>query len=373
LTYKYRAIGNSIRVMNTVNNWKFRELTLKSWLNRRLRYAIKEAIGIVYQPGSGGLEAHPTKNLISCGTGILPVTGSGGLEAHPTKNLISCGTGILPVTDIGATSGLKLTKDTCRHQIPLNRAKNSTRVLYVSAIALKLAEYDIKEYQRVWQQTPQAIATRLVETLQPLCSGDFTIAVAPSGIIQFELTDLALAVWLQRLAQTALPLPESQILSPVVPVDRLFPIQYSHARCCSLLRMAHRDRIIAIVEFDRAPTPQIWSLSAPTPIPWLDEDGRLRLVHPAEYNLISQLLAVLDSLAPIIEQYNDEKPVNYLKLANSLSAAFQTFYSQCRIWGEVKIETPKLAQARLGLVLATQSLLRFILEDLLNAVAPLEL
>jgi DALR anticodon binding domain len=324
LTYKDSASGNSIRVMNTVNNWKFREqLTLKSWLNRRLRYAIEEAIAQASVPA-----------LLS-------------------------------------KSAVKL------DEIPLNRAKNSTRVLYVSAIALKLSvcdRYDVKEdIKEVWQQTPQTIATQLAETLQPLCSGDFTIAVAPSGIIQFELTDVALAVWLQRLAQTALPLPESQILSPVVPVDRLFPIQYSHARCCSLLRMAHRDRIIAIVEFYRATTPQIWSLSAPNPIPWLDEDGRLRLTHPAEYNLISQLLAVLDSLAPIIEQYNDEKPVNYLKLANNLSEAFQTFYSQCRIWGEVKIETPKLAQSRLGLVLATQSLLRFILEDLLNAVAPLEL
>lgn len=326
MTYKDSASGNSIRVMNTVNNWKFRELTLKSWLNRRLRYAIEEAIAQASMPDMLSKKAVKTD------------------------------------------------------EIPLNRAKNSTRVLYVSAIALKLAvcyrydvKEDIKEYQRVWQQTPQAIATQLAETLEPLCSGDFTIAVAPSGIIEFELTDVALAVWLQRLAQTALPLPESQILSPVVSVDRLFPIQYSHARCCSLLRMAHRDRIIAIVEFDRAPTPQIWSLSDPNPIPWLDENGRLRLVHPAEYNLISQLLAVLDSLAPIIEQYNDEKPINYFKLANNLSAAFQTFYSQCRIWGEVKIETPKLAQARLGLVLATQSLLRFILEDLLNAVAPLEL
>jgi Arginyl tRNA synthetase N terminal domain/DALR anticodon binding domain len=383
-------------------------------------------------------------------------------------------------------NSLKLTKDACRHQIPLNRAKNSTRVLYVSAIALKLAKF--------WQQPPQAIATQLAENLKALCSGDFAIEVAPSGIIQFELTDVALAVWLQRLAQTPLPLPESRILSAVLATDRLFPIQYSHARCCSLLRMANRDRIIAIVEFDRAracfqtfqsdsdppksplkrgtlsefspfkmgtlsefspfkmgtlsefspfkmgtlsefspfkmgtlselppfkmgtltqfspfkmgtltqfspfkmgtlsefsplfkggrggspdlktrtTTPQIWSLIAPNPIPWLDEDGRLRLVHPAEYNLISQLLAVLDSLAPVIEQYNDEKPVNHFKLANSLSEAFQTFYSLCRIWGEVKIETPKLAQARLGLVLATQSLLRFILEELLNVVAPLEL
>ena len=250
-------------------------------------------------------------------------------------------------------------------QIRLNRGKDSARVLYVSAIALKLA--------KTWQQTPQAIAAQLAETLEPLCCPNFAVKVAPAGIIELELTDAGLAFWLQRLAQTKLPIPESPILSPVVCADRLFPIQYSHARCCSLLRMAHRDRLISIAQPDVATAPQIWSLTAPNPIPWLDKGDRLRLLHPAERNLISQLITVLDSLAPIFGNCTQEKPVNYFKLANSLSQAFQTFYSQCRIWGEVKIETPKLAQARLGLILATQSLLRFILEELLNAVAPVEL
>jgi len=250
-------------------------------------------------------------------------------------------------------------------QIPLNRGKDSARVLYLSAIALKLA--------KTRQQTPQAIAAELVETLKPLCEPDFAVKVAAAGMIELELTDAGLALRLQRLAQIPLPVPESRILSPVACADRLFPIQYSHARCCSLLRMADRDRIIAIAQPDVATAPQIWSLIAPNPIPWIDEGDRLRLIHPAECNLISQLLTVLDNLSPIWEKENSEKPVNYFKLANSLSEAFQTFYSQCRIWGEVKTEQPKLAQARLGLVLATQSLLRFILEELLRAVAPIEL
>jgi len=298
-------------------------------------------------------------------------------DACSTKTEFCSGTGLLPVLENGAV-------------FPLNRSKDSARVLYVSAIALKLA--------KTWQQTPQAIAAQLIETLEPLCCPNFAVKVVPGGIIELELTDAGLGFWLQRLAQTKLPVPESPILSPVVCADRLFPIQYSHARCCSLLRMAHRDRLISIAQPDVATAPQIWSLTAPNPIPWLDKGDRLRLVHPAERNLISQLIAVLDNLAPILGNCTQEKPVptqnnivgtrhcrllyhsgatgidiNYLKIANSLSVAFQTFYSQCRIWGEVKIETPKLAQARLGLVLATQSLLRFILEELLSAVAPLEL
>lgn len=319
------------------NDWPFQKLTVKSLLLSRLQSAIDLSEGgRVYStcPQPDGRRANPPLQAIENGARY---------QIDRTN---------LPET------ALKL------DEIPLNRSKDSLGVVYISAIGLKLA--------KIWQQTPQVIATKLLETLQRLCNGDFTIAVAPSGIIQFELTDTALALWLQHLAQTALPVPQSRILSPVVSVDRLFPIQYSHARCCSLLRMANRDRILAIGNPNTATAPQIWSLTTPNPIPWLDEE-KLRLVHPAEYNLISQLLTVLDNLAPVLEQYNPRKPINYLKLADSLSEAFQTFYSQCRIWGEVKIENPKLAQARLGLILATQSLLRFILEELLNAVAPLEL
>ncbi|MEG3880115.1 DALR anticodon-binding domain-containing protein [Microcoleus sp. herbarium7] len=273
-------------------------------------------------------------------------------DACEAKAEFSSGTGILPVLEKSAV-------------FQLNRAKDGARVLYVSAIALKLA--------KTWQQTPQDLAAQLAATLEPLCSPNFAVKAAPAGFIELELTDAGLGFWLQHLAQTKLPVPESRILSPVVSADRLFPIQYSHARCCSLLRMAHRERLISIAQPDVATAPQIWSLLVPNPIPWLDSGDRLRLVHPAERSLISQLITVLDNLAPAIANCSREKPVNYLKLADNLSAAFQTFYSQCRIWGEVKIETPKLAQARLGLVLATQSLLGFILVNLLNSVAPLEL
>ncbi|NJK77213.1 MAG: hypothetical protein HC942_28800 [Microcoleus sp. SU_5_6] len=249
--------------------------------------------------------------------------------------------------------------------IPLNRSKNCQQAIYVSAIALKLAP--------VWQQPPQAIALQVVENLKAPCSKDFIIEILPPGILQFELADAALAIWLQRLAQNPLPVPESQIIPPALPADELFPIQYSHARCCSLLRMAHREKLISIAHPDVSATPAIWQLAAPNPIPWLNSSGRLRLLHPAERGLISQQLTVVDSLVPIFGEKNGEKSVNYFKLANSLSAAFQTFYSQCRIWGEVKTETPKLAVARLGLVLATQSLLRFMLVNLLDTVAFLEL
>ncbi|MEG4347044.1 DALR anticodon-binding domain-containing protein [Microcoleus sp. A003_D6] len=345
--------------MDTANISQCPEVTVKCFLLSRFQRAIaqQEALGKIPLNLIGGTilknrqDACSTTSEFDGGVGILPAQ-----DACATTSEFDLGVGILPAHNQLIENGAIF---------PLNRSKDRARVLYVSAIALKLA--------KTWQQTPQTIAAQLAEILEPLCGQDFAVKVAPAGIIELELTDAGLAVWLQRLAQTNLPVPESRILSPVVCADRLFPIQYSHARCCSLLRMAHRDRLISIAQPDVATAPEIWSLIAPNPIPWVDEGDRLRLVHRAERNLISQLIAVLDSLYPIFEVKNREQPVNYFKLANSLSEAFQIFYSQCRIWGEVKIETPKLAQARLGLILATQSLLRFILENFLNAIAPLEL
>lgn len=262
--------------------------------------------------------------------------------------------------------------------IPLQKTRES-RSLYVSAIALKLAP--------VWQQPAMEIAAGIAThcqsvgggsgpsmSLSPQNLGDFTVEVVSPGMILFELTDAGVAAWLQRLAV------ENHLSERGIPVinqplslvsDRLFPIQYSHARCCSILSLAHRDRLITLAR------PPFWQLSTPNPLPWLNLGGQLRLRHPAESSLISQLLATLDAIAPSPSFQGScerpSKPINWLNLAHDLSQAFQEFYRQCRIWGEVKAQQPELAQARLGLVLATQPLLRSLLQDCLGVVAPLEL
>ena len=264
-------------------------------------------------------------------------------------------------------------------EIPLQRTKDVMRVQYISAIALKLAH--------ICQQPAIKVATQLAAKCQKesenrgfLSKEDFTVAVLPSGMILFELTDVSVAAWLQYLTDTPQTLEkgESEIKSFSLESDRIFPVQYSHARCCSLLRLADRDRIIELVERDRQTSVPYWQILNPNPIPWLNSNNCLRLVHPAELNLSSQLLITVDTLAALFnenfaERLSTYKSTNSIKLANTLSDAFQTFYSQCRIWGEVKTDTPKLAQARLGLIVATQTLLQFILQELLGVIAPLEL
>lgn len=294
--------------------------------------------------------------------------------------------------------------------IPLHRLSDDTCVIYRCAIALKLSP--------LWQLPASDIAHQLVAsfpTISQYTAGqiylDFNVEVVFPGWINFRLSEQSLATWLQHLIQLS-PLQSNQVDYSSLKVQarggvgnrtfskqerklahcssdgldiahqgqldkslkdvaNLFPVQYAHARCCSLLRLAHRQGLIQLRDLDfNTPSGQ---LVQPNPIPWLNDDQgahtgqiRLRLVHPAERRLIAQMLDVSDIIS-------DQGQLSCLKLASALSNAFESFYSSCRIWGEVKTQTPKLAQARLGLVAIIQRLLRSLLQEKLGVPAPVEL
>lgn len=262
-----------------------------------------------------------------------------------------------------------------RH-ISLHRAKDNRRVLYVWAIALQLSEAK--------NMPALEIATAIATLIRGVGSNpgaavscDFTVQVVPPGWIHLELTEPAIAAWLQRLAQGEKRSGGAggaggDSFSPLAPrpsATRMFAVQYAHARCCSLLQMADREGLITLTEPVLDTSAAVFHLVAPDPIPWLNSD-QIRLCHPAERAVIAQLLGLLDDLyCPCPSR----QPIDWEKAALNLSQAFQTFYSCCRIWGEVKIQTIHLAQARLGLVMATQPVLRLLLQERLGVCAPLEL
>lgn len=235
---------------------------------------------------------------------------------------------------------------------------------------------------------------------------DFSLEVLCPGWIHFQLSDRGLATWLQQLIQMppllsdlehdlsigfqkkgdageresktknedfkTIEIAHQKPLTQDPKIARqLFAVQYAHARCCSLLRLAQRQGLIELSDSDFKT--QSWHFVEPNPIPWLyDDQGmhseplRLRLGHAAERGLIEQILDGVDQISSLT-------PSSPIKLVTPLSHAFERFYSTCRIWGEVKTETPKLAQARLGLVGVTQKLLRSLLEEQLDVSAPREL
>jgi hypothetical protein len=319
--------------------------------------------------------------------------------------------------------------------IPVHRLSDDRGVIYRSAIALKLAPLwqlppldiarQLAECMAIsaqntanaetgnWAQ--QAITRQNFKAQSPILSQvclDFSVEVFSPGWIQFRLSDRGLAAWLQQLIQIPPFLPhgelgrisyedggagnegksqlsvtatwykhpysphpeipdQSQRTEPANQAHSLFRVQYAHARCCSLLRLAHRQSLINLSGLDSI-TPN-WAWVEPNPIPWLDGDPEMEyspihllLEHPAERGLIAHLLDGIEQLTP-------STPARPIELANALSHEFEKFYSACRIWGEVKTETPQLAQARLGLVAITQKLLRSLLQDQLHVTAPIEL
>lgn len=343
------------------------------------------------------MESKVTKNTSNCWSLSISLLGNSvGIKPVLQQQILAS------ITLFGSTlvtnefsDKFKITVET----IPVHRLSNHRGVIYRSAIALKLAP--------LWQLPPLDIAHQLAECMAireqntanaetdnweqqeitsqnfqaqyPIPSQvclDFSVEVFSPGWIQFRLSDRGLATWLQQLIEIPhSPRPEipdqNQRTEPVNQAHSLFRVQYAHARCCSLLRLAHRQSLINLSDLDSI-TPN-WEWLEPNPIPWLYgnpemecEPIRLRLEHPAELGLIA---LVLDGT----EQLTRLTPIRALELANALSHGFEKFYSACRIWGEVKTETPQLAQARLGLVAITQKLLRSLLKDQLNVIAPIEL
>ncbi|MDZ8262334.1 DALR anticodon-binding domain-containing protein [Nostoc sp. ChiQUE01b] len=228
------------------------------------------------------------------------------------------------------------------------------------------------------------LANAIASDISGICGDVFSIQIVPPGLIHFELTDSTLATWLQSLVVGSGEWgvgsggagedegdegDEGDEANNQCPMPNLFAVQYAHARCCSLVLLAHREGLIKLREPVPNTSPAFWDVIFPNPLPWLNCDGILQLNHPDERRLIGELIQVVDN----IECPDVSSSVKWEKVALNLSQAFEKFWSNCRIWGEVKITSPEVVQARLGLLMATQSVLKFVLEENLAVFAPLEL
>lgn len=264
-----------------------------------------------------------------------------------------------------------------QHQhISLYQAKSSSQFLYISPIAFHLSK--VKKIPAL--ELANAIALLLDSQVEYYCRQstspnllqNCTLEVVPPGWIHIEITQPGLAAWLQHLViyppqlQNCREKEYCQLTQ--TDTDWMFAAQYAHARCCSLLQMAHREKLITLKELPETSS-AVFLPVTPSPIPWLNGQ-KLRYFHPTERTLIFQLLATLDDF------YCSGTSLQlkiWEKAALNLSQIFQTFYSCCQIWGEVKMQTLELSQARLGLVMATQISLRLLLQDKLGVTAPVEI
>jgi arginyl-tRNA synthetase len=270
--------------------------------------------------------------------------------------------------------------------IPLQTKAKAPVGTFVSSVALQLAgKRSAMDVARlILSAVPATQGLKLWVEAPGWIYGQFcgeTRAASTDSSLEADRS-ATLTAWLQQLTQQNLQLPDP-VLEQILPDkslsdSHLFPVQYAHARCCSLLHLAQRERLI-----DLQPHAQELNTIL-TLIPWCTEQKQLRLQHPAEQALIRQLLEFPGALQTPKLAWRSERsfgvPLPWplerrqlIRYTQSWEKDFMQFYRDCRIFGEVSQQNLSLSQARLGLVSATQRVLAFLLQDLLHLIAPEEL
>lgn len=267
--------------------------------------------------------------------------------------------------------------------IALKRVQHDQKLIYSSAIALKLA---------VWADQPaHEIAHCLGQTLQnqiaprihglklldlPLPQASVVLAgvsiqTTDTGLLQLIVQDQAIAAWLNGLLQTPLALPAAsptptQLLA--LSEEQQFQIQHAHARCCSLLKLAEQQGLIHLIQHFSAVDPFPWSIALPKSFPWLTSNGDLVLPHPADRQLIQALVTAIDDIAT---------PTSTSKRDGRQALAFcQAFQAMHRVHPLLADKTPAplpAIVAYLGLVRIAQQVLFYYLNNQLNLPAPTQL
>lgn len=219
-------------------------------------------------------------------------------------------------------------------------------VAYRSAIALPLAAR--------LGVSPLSVARAVVAHLpEALRAAEFVVDVLPSGWIEFYPSDRAIALWLQHLLSS--PWSHEGVGDGGIRrygETEIFCAQYTYARCCSLLRLGHREKSIELDGSEEKVPP--WQWIEPHPVPWLtpssenaSEAATLCLKQPAEQRLIFQVSSAVDALS-------GEPRGEGFKIILRTSEAFLEFDRTCRMGGNVKVDLPELARSRLGLVAVIQ-------------------
>jgi arginyl-tRNA synthetase len=129
--------------------------------------------------------------------------------------------------------------------------------------------------------------------------------------------------------------------------NRVFYVQYGHARICSLIEKASESGFVD-----------------PEDIPDDATEIVTLLTHPAELTLIRRMLEMEEQIELAVERLS---PHNLTYYAEDLTKAFSAFYENCQVLHSDV--SPQLARARLLLCLAARTALSRVL-DLMGMTAP---
>lgn len=234
----------------------------------------------------------------------------------------------------------------------------------------------------------QTLGTVMIQSLRQTQDATFgpEFWMHPKGWLYASFGAEDLAKWLQTLigatpelwVPTLLEAGSQKIESGISDEPVLFDLQYAHARCCSLLRLAVQEKFLKLDDAGNPCGHAIWQTAT----------GELLLQTKSEQSLMLMLMQFPQSLSPQKFIYGcrlSRWPSSETRLEWSLpqkhltkqamlwSQLFFDFYRECRLFGEVQQSLPELARARFALIAIVKKVLAFLLEDLLRVKAPLEI
>jgi hypothetical protein len=271
-------------------------------------------------------------------------------------------------------------------QPPLNlviRRLPTARYQYISPIAHQLAA--------TLGLTPLEICQNFQRQIEPLHNhGSPVIEVrcwyTDAGYIHFQLAPTMIAMWLNwiqdgsrewltitglRESETSNSIKKDKVNSNCQTYSNFAQSQsslalYTHARCCSLLRLARTEKIISCDNFWQITTPNWLICDLDRSCNCSITDQKFIFDTGVEDKLIHALMDVLDGI------YGD-RPQNWSKLALNLAQSWLEFNRSCQIFGDLQRQNPRLAIARCGLTAISRRYLQVLLEDYLGVTALTEL
>jgi hypothetical protein len=250
-------------------------------------------------------------------------------------------------------------------QNALYRLKHKPRLVYRSSLAFRLQKQSDLPPMELALYFFSLLSCNILEGKQEnKPTIEIGVTVIEPGWLDFSVAHGNLAPWLDYLP-LALQLKTDSASFSSQAVRKTkgfnpFPLQYAHARCCSLLRSAAEQSLIKL-KSDDFTHPQ-WQWLEPARIPWLDENQQWQLGSLEERNLLYQLIDTMDLL------FNNSSE-DWEQITRNLSKALLEVEAHSRIFGEVQRKNPQVAQARLGLIGLTQLLLNRLLTDKLGVLA----
>ena len=196
----------------------------------------------------------------------------------------------------------------------------------------------------------------------------FTVRVIKNGLIEFVLSDRFIGLWLE-LGIRRWGDGEMGRWGAGGDGERgdynLFPVQYVHDRCCSLLRLGEREGLINLQNGDFQT--DTWQIANPNPFKYYCDENIGYFYESAELNLLRRISLIIDHISDrdsskVMHEGNSPDTKTWIRLALNLSDACLEFIAACRIFGSVAQEQRDLAIARLGLIAIVQKCLQHVLK-----------